>query len=54
MTRIWERLYVGNLKDAAQLAAENPFGITAVLSLSLLSQSAKKGKPDQLHSYPHS
>ena len=39
-------------KDAAQLAAENPFGITAILSL--LSQSAKKGKPDQLHSYPHS
>jgi len=33
MTRIWERLYVGNRKDAAQLAAENPFGITAILSL---------------------
>jgi protein-tyrosine phosphatase len=33
MTRIWERLYLGSLKDAAQLAAENPFGITAVLSL---------------------
>jgi hypothetical protein len=38
MTRIWERLYLGSLKDAAQLAAANPFGITAVLSL--LSQSA--------------
>ena len=33
MTRIWERLYLGSLKDAAQLAAENPFGITAVLTL---------------------
>ena len=33
MTRIWERLYLGSLKDAAQLAAANPFGITAVLSL---------------------
>jgi protein-tyrosine phosphatase len=33
MTRIWQRLYLGSLKDAAQLAVENPFGITAVLSL---------------------
>jgi protein-tyrosine phosphatase len=33
ITRVWERLYLGSLKDAAQLAAENPFGITAVLSL---------------------
>jgi protein-tyrosine phosphatase len=33
MTRIWERLYLGSLNDAARLAAENPFGITAVLSL---------------------
>jgi len=33
MTRIWERLYLGSLNDAAQLATDNPFGITAVLSL---------------------
>ena len=33
MTRIWERLYLGSLQDAAELAAANPFGITAVLSL---------------------
>ena len=33
MTRIWERLYLGSLNDAAQLAVDNPFGITAVLSL---------------------
>jgi len=33
ITRIWERLYLGSLKDAARLAAENPFGITAVVSL---------------------
>ena len=33
MTRIWERLYLGSIRDAAQLAAENPFGITAILSL---------------------
>ena len=33
MTRIWERLYLGSLRDAALLAAENPFGINCVLSL---------------------
>lgn len=33
MTRIWDRLYLGSLEDAAQLAAENPFGITSVVSL---------------------
>src|SRR5690349_18733840 len=33
MTKIWERLYLGRLNDAAQLAAANPFGITAVVSL---------------------
>ncbi len=33
ITRVWERLYLGSLKDAARLAAENPFGITAVVSL---------------------
>ena len=38
MTRIWERLYLGSLQDAADLAAANPFGITAVLSLSALGK----------------
>ena len=33
MTKIWERLYLGSLRDAAQLAAKNPFGIDSVLSL---------------------
>jgi atypical dual specificity phosphatase len=33
MTRIWERLYVGNLKDAEQVADANPMGIAAVISL---------------------
>lgn len=33
ITRVWERLYLGSLRDAAELAAENPFGITAVVSL---------------------
>jgi protein-tyrosine phosphatase len=31
--RIWENLYLGNIKDADQLAVANPMGITAVISV---------------------
>ena len=33
MTRIWERLFVGSLQDANQLAETNPHRITTVISL---------------------
>lgn len=33
MTKIWERLYIGSLKDAAQLTRSNPRRITTVISL---------------------
>ena len=33
MTKIWERLYIGSLKDAAQLTRSNPRRITTVVSL---------------------
>jgi hypothetical protein len=33
VTRIWERLYLGSLKDAEQLARPNPQRITTVVSL---------------------
>jgi protein-tyrosine phosphatase len=33
MTRIWERLYLGNFKDADQLVTTNALGVTAVVSL---------------------
>jgi protein-tyrosine phosphatase len=33
MTHIWERLYLGNFKDAEELATSNPAGVTAVISL---------------------
>jgi protein-tyrosine phosphatase len=33
VTRIWERLYLGNTKDAEQIANANPMGIAAVISL---------------------
>jgi hypothetical protein len=42
MTRIWERLYLGSLRDVAQLAAENPFGINSVLSV-LIGQKKALG-----------
>jgi atypical dual specificity phosphatase len=33
MTKIWDRIYLGSLKDARQLATTNPCGIVTVLSL---------------------
>jgi protein-tyrosine phosphatase len=33
VTKIWERLYVGSLKDAEQLAGSNPRHISTVVSL---------------------
>lgn len=33
MTKIWERLYLGDLKDAQQLARSNPQRIHTVISL---------------------
>lgn len=33
MTKIWDRLYLGSLEDAQQLATVNPFEITSVVSL---------------------
>ena len=33
MTRIWERIYLGDLKDARQLARSNPQRISTVISL---------------------
>jgi hypothetical protein len=33
VTKIWERLYVGSLKDAEQLARSNPRNISTVVSL---------------------
>jgi protein-tyrosine phosphatase len=33
ITRVWERLYLGSLRDAEQLASSNPLCITSVVSL---------------------
>jgi len=34
MTKVFERLYVGDAGDADRLAVTNPFGITAVVNVS--------------------
>ena len=33
MTKIWDSLYLGSIKDAQQLATSNPCGISTVISL---------------------
>lgn len=33
LTKVWERLYIGSLKDAERLNADNPASITTVVSL---------------------
>jgi hypothetical protein len=33
MTKVWERIYLGSLKDAELLATSNPLRIRAVISL---------------------
>jgi protein-tyrosine phosphatase len=42
MTQIWERLYIGSLSDAEELADDNPDGITTVISLSEVTVQARR------------
>jgi protein-tyrosine phosphatase len=35
MTKIWERLFLGSLRDAEALAGSNPHGVTTVITLCL-------------------
>ena len=37
MTKVFERLYLGDADDADSLAVTNPFGITAVLNVSTVT-----------------
>lgn len=48
MTRIWERLFIGGLADAEQLAAKNPQRITTVISLSDIA-NAQRASVNYLH-----
>jgi protein-tyrosine phosphatase len=48
-TQVWERLWVGGLTDAEELAAGNPHGITTVVSLSEVPVEAKRASINYLH-----
>lgn len=49
MTRIWERLFIGGLADAEQLAADNPDEITTVITLCNLAIQKKRWDINYLH-----
>ena len=49
MTQIWERLFLGSLADAEELAAGNPHGITTVVSLSEIPVERKRRGISYLH-----
>jgi len=49
MTRIWERLFIGGLADAEQLAADNPERITTVVTLCNLVVQEKRWDINYLH-----
>ena len=49
MTRVWERLYLGSLKDAEQLARSNPQRITTVVSLSREQALHRAPKTTYIH-----
>ena len=49
MTQVWERLFVGGLADAEELAAGNPHRITTVVSLSEIPVEAKRKGVNYLH-----
>ena len=49
MTQIWERLFIGSLADAEELAAGSPHRITTVVSLSEIPVEAKHRGINYLH-----
>ena len=49
MTRIWERLYIGGLADAEELAVGNPERIATVVSLSEIPVEAKRASINYQH-----
>jgi len=49
MTKIWERLFIGGIADAEELADDNPFGISTVISLSELPVEGKRRGVNYVH-----
>jgi protein-tyrosine phosphatase len=49
MTQVWERLFIGGLADAEELADDNPDGITAVISLSEVAVRTRREDVKYVH-----
>ena|ERR1035441_2106271 len=49
MTQIWERLFIGSLADAEELAAGNPHRITTVVSLSEVAVRTRREDMNYVH-----
>ena len=49
ITKIWERLHLGNANDADHLSTLNPFGITAVVNVSLEANRHKQDGIKYVH-----
>jgi hypothetical protein len=49
VTKIWERLYLGSLKDAAQLARSNPRRIATVITLCRQKAAPRASKITYIH-----
>jgi protein-tyrosine phosphatase len=49
MTRVFERLYVGDARDAERLAASNPLGITAVVNVNSGNSYPKRNTIEYVH-----
>jgi protein-tyrosine phosphatase len=49
MTQVWERLFVGCLTDAEELADDNPRDITTVISLSEIPVETKRRGINYVH-----
>jgi protein-tyrosine phosphatase len=49
MTQVWERLFIGGIADAEDLADANPSGIATVISLSEIPVENKRRGVNYLH-----
>ena len=49
MTQVWERLFIGGIADAEELADDNPDGITAVISLSEVAVRTRREDVKYVH-----
>src|ERR1700689_2307078 len=49
MTRVLERLYLGDARDADHLSVSNPFGITAVVNVNTAPNDSKRDEINYVH-----